>query len=518
MLKQSKGIVRVLLCSAAVLCAGVLLAFFAVSLFSYSSVTLTGWYETIKIKPAPWYMVILAAVLLQVLMAALRLLKKVKNRTLFMVLGLLYAVLGATLVLAADDKLRADALLVLTGAWDVNAGIYKNFEPGGYFFQYPHQLGTVTFERILTGLVPTIRVLYGANLLCILATNALLWQMTDILCGRESTASRAVILLSFLFAPSLFFILFLYGLVPGMCLTAAGFYCWIKTEQSEKPVLWWVGCIAAMTLAVLLRKNCLIAVVAVVILTLVRILRDRQWKPLIALLALMVCVTQATPLLVKYYEHETGMTLGKGFPTSYWMAMGLQDNQREKFGRRGWFNGYDGVLIGKCDKDYEAMDEMAKKNIAKNLEYMARYPDRAAAFFGYKLVTMWCDPLCESIVSGPQTECGQSLSNPVWQSIYDGKGAHGAILAFSHGLMALVFLFAGLGAVKFIISKNGDVRPLIFGVYFLGGVLFHLVWEAKSQYAYPYMVLLLPLAAMGMAWVRDSIKGKHTKESNEENK
>lgn len=32
----------------------------------------------------------------------------------------------------------------------------------------------------------------------------------------------------------------------------------------------------------------------------------------------------------------------------------------------------------------------------------------------------------------------------------------------------------------------------------LGGALYHLIFEAKAQYAYPYIVYMLPLAAAGI--------------------
>ena len=33
----------------------------------------------------------------------------------------------------------------------------------------------------------------------------------------------------------------------------------------------------------------------------------------------------------------------------------------------------------------------------------------------------------------------------------------------------------------------------------LGGLLYHLLFEAKSQYALPYFALLVPLAAWGLS-------------------
>ena len=49
---------------------------------------------------------------------------------------------------------------------------------------------------------------------------------------------------------------------------------------------------------------------------------------------------------------------------------------------------------------------------------------------------------------------------------------------------------------------------LLLPLIFFGGALYHLLFEAKSQYAFPYAVLLLPIAAMGICRIEDGLKGK----------
>lgn len=46
-------------------------------------------------------------------------------------------------------------------------------------------------------------------------------------------------------------------------------------------------------------------------------------------------------------------------------------------------------------------------------------------------------------------------------------------------------------------DNYGDT--LMFAMIFVGGFLFHLVWEAKGQYAFPYYILLIPYAVMGFS-------------------
>ena len=46
-------------------------------------------------------------------------------------------------------------------------------------------------------------------------------------------------------------------------------------------------------------------------------------------------------------------------------------------------------------------------------------------------------------------------------------------------------------------------KPFVNGLTVLGGALYHLIFEAKAQYAYPYMVYMLPLAAAGLCRLED---------------
>ena len=39
----------------------------------------------------------------------------------------------------------------------------------------------------------------------------------------------------------------------------------------------------------------------------------------------------------------------------------------------------------------------------------------------------------------------------------------------------------------------------LFFLTFIGGVLFHIIWEAKSQYVYPYFFPLMPFVAFSAA-------------------
>ena len=46
--------------------------------------------------------------------------------------------------------------------------------------------------------------------------------------------------------------------------------------------------------------------------------------------------------------------------------------------------------------------------------------------------------------------------------------------------------------------RKKDLLRCLLPLVMLGGLLYHLLFEAKSQYAMPYFVLILPIAAYGL--------------------
>ena len=50
----------------------------------------------------------------------------------------------------------------------------------------------------------------------------------------------------------------------------------------------------------------------------------------------------------------------------------------------------------------------------------------------------------------------------------------------------------------------------------IGGVLFHMLWEAKSRYVLPYFILMIPMAAGGLAELSGLLEKRRTKDERQE--
>lgn len=60
------------------------------------------------------------------------------------------------------------------------------------------------------------------------------------------------------------------------------------------------------------------------------------------------------------------------------------------------------------------------------------------------------------------------------------------------------FIFVCTLAAAFFCFKKKEVAPALLLLIILGGFSYHLFFEAKSQYALTYFILMVPLAAYGV--------------------
>ena len=81
-------------------------------------------------------------------------------------------------------------------------------------------------------------------------------------------------------------------------------------------------------------------------------------------------------------------------------------------------------------------------------------------------------------------------------------------------LTEIMTLIAYKEEIKTLIkNRKTDIylETIPLTLYFIGGFIFHLFWETKSQYAYPYVVFIIPVAAYGLYEFRSFIDQKFQK-------
>lgn len=452
--------------------------------------------EKVSISWALWQTIPLSVGILLLTAAISQLdrgLEKINQRKLFLLLCAIDTVIALYFFLNVDPALRADAQFVHTAAQNMIAGIYTDVEKGSYLYRYPHQLGLTLYESILA--------LFSANPLWNMIVNFLMVLGINCTCLRISeelfhnkSVNLLTMLCSFAFLPQLFFTLFVYGLIPGFFCIFSGFYQALRFAKDRKTknlvalVLFCAG-------ATVLKSNYSIGILAIAIFLLLQLLKEKaSLKTVIALAAVLLCLAVPNKLVREYYEAKTGADLSQGTPAILWLDMGTDIDNTVR--AQGWYDSSVYNIYTDAGYDRQAAAQVGQEKLKENLSKIRQRPADAVDFFLLKIASQWCDPLYQSLWSGPMEDIGQGIHSWLLKSIYHDQLPEDILTV----LCKFVTLVIWLGICVFLIFQGKKTEGWeLFVMYFLGGLIFHTFWEGKSQYIYPYVFSLIP-CAMGGIW------------------
>lgn len=417
---------------------------------------------------------------------------KLKESTCFAVLCVIYTVMGLYLVLNTDSALREDAEIVYRAAQAFRQGDYQALEVGRYISYNPHQTGLMLYDALIYSLSGDPRIGVAANFCFVLGIQYLVWRMTNAMFHSREVNLTAMGL-SFAFLPQFFFILFLYGTIPSFFFLMLAFYQTIRFSQEGRlGQLLTAG--LSIGVSVILRKNNIIGGAAMVIFLLLRWLEQpKKGKWLAAACLAAVLAVAPSQLMLLGVEVKTGCDLHRGIPNILYIQMGT-NIENHRFGP-GWWDGSNLQLFVDSNFDPEMAAEEGRWFFRENLKKMEAKPYNAARFFYDKVTSTWCDPLYQSLWSGPLEDRGQMTHTALLQSIYGGGRAWSAVEAFCKWLTLTLWAFA---LAYLLVFRRGQIQWQLCYLYTIGGALFHFVWETKSQYVYPYVFCLIPFAACAL--------------------
>ena len=321
------------------------------------------------------------------------------------------------------------------------------------------------------------------------------------------------------------------------------------------------GSILFLTLSVMLRKNSLIPVIAVLLVLLFEALRPgRNGKMRLGLLIMAVCLAVTSvsvlPLTQKIYEKKAGNTLSSGVTAMSYLAMGMQEASRGC----GWYNGFNIDTYDTAGMDTAIANEISRLAIDERLTYFREHPGYTADFHLHKHLSQWADGTYASRQATLATYGGRSA---FFKEVYEGSLSGGYIEwcnAWQNVLYLGVLVFcidslkkrrkskvvghmadqtaghtvgctadqtaghtAGrtadqmadqLGADRHDADRHGVDQLYVYVglIAVLGGFLFHTFWEANSRYIFSYSLLLMPYCGTGvytgLCRIRDGVRSR----------
>lgn len=492
--------------------------------------------------------------------------------------------LGILLILFGRTVPAADALSVYNAAAEWILGNTDIIHPTvSYLSYYPQQIGLMAFLELLlriwnlTGLsVPAwhfIKLVY----VCLLC-GAIWFQYLSLQYlwpENYKKISCCYLVLVCCNLPMIMYSSFVYGEIPSFAALSVGWYLLLRLLGSSSPdssyrdnvspggsyriIFTGFGSILFLTLSVMLRKNSLIPVIAVLLVLLFEALRPgRNGKMRLGLLIMAVCLAVTSvgilPLVQKCYEKKAGNTLSSGVTAMSYLAMGMQEASRGC----GWYNGFNIDTYDTAGMDTAIANEISRLAIDERLTYFREHPGYTADFYLHKHLSQWADGTYASRQATLATYGGRSA---FFKEVYEGSLSGGYIEwcnAWQNVLYLGVLVFcidslkkrrkskvvghmadqtaghtAGCtadhmadqhgadqhgadrhGADRHGADWHGADRLYIYVglIAVLGGFLFHTFWEANSRYIFSYSLLLMPYCGAGVyteiCRIRDGVRSR----------
>ncbi len=521
-------------------------------------------------------------------------------------------VLGILLILFGRTVPAADALSVYNAAAEWILGNTDIIHPTvSYLSYYPQQIGLMAFLELLlriwnlTGLsVPAwhfIKLVY----VCLLC-GAIWFQYLSLQYlwpENYKKISCCYLVLVCCNLPMIMYSSFVYGEIPSFAALSVGCYLLLRLLGSVSPggsyrdnvspggsspdssyrdnvsrndapsvtaydyvprmlrqiLFTGFGSILFLTLSVMLRKNSLIPVIAVLLVLLFEALRPRRnGKMRLGLLIMAVCLAVTSvgilPLVQKCYEKKAGNTLSSGVTAMSYLAMGMQEASRGC----GWYNGFNIDTYDTAGMDTALANEISRLAIDERLTYFREHPGYTADFYLHKHLSQWADGTYASRQATLATYGGRSA---FFKEVYEGSLSGGYIEwcnAWQNILYLGVLVFcidslkkrrkskvvghmadqtaghtAGCTADHMAEHTTGRTADRIVGhtagrtadrpgtdhlyvyvglIAVLGGFLFHTFWEANSRYIFSYSLLLMPYCGAGVytgiCRIRDGVRSR----------
>lgn len=372
-----------------------------------------------------------------------------------------------------------------------------------YFDDYHNQMGFVVlfgflFRHLPVDVLTLITVcncLSVGGIVCGTAILSLELFQND--CLAAVTAWMTAI-----FVPIIIYSNFCYGTLLSLCCTIHGF-AWLLMWFRRRRLWMTLASAGFFTISYVVYSGSLIAILAAAAALLVDLLPSirKNWQEAVIRFLVIVMVAAVPVMAEKGAEREfcrvTGVSREGGVPAAAFIAMGITSESERG---PGTFDGSNVWLYESSDRNSE-LAEKAAYGIIQDAVWDFVNGKRSLHYFWDKLTFEWSDPWFSSLIMTTyKWDKDIEASSQLFQKMMSDSCIRWVENLLS-GYTALIYGSALLGMGYCVYKRRGSGNGglILLPVYFLGGVLFYLIWEAKPRYVLPYFVCLIPYAFYGVS-------------------
>ena len=274
---------------------------------------------------------------------------------------------------------------------------------------------------------------------------------------------------------------FIYGDWPALALCLLSVYFMMKYVET-KTKKWSIFGAICSSFAFMFRMNSLIFVIATVIYLALDFIheftkngrKENVIKGLIILLYIIITILPSSmikTLYLKKYHLDPNIE----YPNISYILMAMEEGPRAN----GWYKEERGEY---ALQNSDAAKDEYKEEIKERLQYFVKNPGYTFKFYIDKITSMWTENTYSAVrvnAIGPYEFL---------------EGMTESLLFYQKMLLVLTSVCTLVVLIQN--RKNISLDIIFLLTIFIGGFLFHILWEAKSRYIIPYIVVLIPIASI----------------------
>ena len=302
------------------------------------------------------------------------------------------------------------------------------------------------------------------------------------------------IILTGTFVSLIYLITFIYGDISGLGFGMLGVYFIMKYCSSKK---WYFALNSALCccLAYMLRMNYLIFIIAILIYLFLNLIDKSSYsddegkdakkirikeiiKRIVVILCFLVITFMPASVIKNYYCKKLNLSSNKPLQLTGYLYMGMSESTLGP----GWYR-YDYAKLSYTN--YEQANQEFKDGIKERIDYFLHNPKETIKFYTKKICSMWTENTYASTFYNKVYDRDEGLENKTETEL---------IRVYQK---ALIFIIFGCTFIVLLQKrKNLSNEILLLLTIFIGGFLFHILWEAKSRYVIPYIIVLIPIVSI----------------------
>ena len=275
---------------------------------------------------------------------------------------------------------------------------------------------------------------------------------------------------------------FIYGDIPSLALCLFSVYFIMKFKENNQ-IKYAIFASLCTMIAYMMRMNSLIFIIATVIYLLLNLFDDfkkntnKQNLLKIGIIIMYIIISIIPSSIVKnYYLNKYNLDKNKEYPNISYFLMAMEESRRGN----GWYN----EGIGEpALKDPENKKVEYAERIKERLNYFMHNIGYTCEFYTNKIASMWTENTYSAVRNNMEGQTNQQLENMINPLTFYQK-----VLLIITCICSLIVLIQN--------RKNLSLELIFLITIFIGGFSFHILWEAKSRYIIPYIVVLIPVASI----------------------